>query len=209
MDTLLYIQASPRGRRSKSIAVADAFVESYKQSHPNDRINTLNVFETELITFDGLALEAKYNILHGQASTPEQLTAWKAVEKTIETFASASKYVLAVPMWNFSIPYRLKQYIDILVQPSYTFSYSPQQGYRGLLVGKQMAIVYARGGDYSSPEFEAFDLQKRYLETIMNFMGISDIRSIVVEPTLMGGPDVAAEKLQAATQRAEEMGGVF
>lgn len=54
-------------------------------------------------------------------------------------------------MWNFGIPYRLKQYIDILVQPGYTFSYSPEQGYTGL-VNKPAAVVYARGGDYSSKE---------------------------------------------------------
>ena len=138
MSRLLYIQASPRGKRSHCIAVADVFVEVYKQKHPNDKIVTLNVFEAQIPKFDGLAVNAKYTILHGQSHSKEELQAWKEVEKVIEQFTSADKYVLAVPMWNFSIPYRLKQYIDLLVQPGYTFSYSKDKGYIGLVVGKPL-----------------------------------------------------------------------
>lgn len=123
MSSLLYIQASPRGERSHCIAVADAFIQAYKQKHPDDDIVTVNVFDASIPSFDGLAVQAKYTILHGQSHSKEQQQAWKNIEKVIDQFTSADKYVLAVPMWNFSIPYRLKQYIDILVQPGYTFSY--------------------------------------------------------------------------------------
>ena len=128
----------------------------------------------------------------------------------IEQFASADKYVLAVPMWNFSIPYRLKQYIDLLVQPGYTFSYSEDKGYEGLVVGKPMLAVYARGGEYAiGSKTEAFDLQTKYIELIFGFMGFEDIRSIVAEPTLQGGPDVAEAKCQEATNKARKMAADF
>ena len=120
MSKLLYIQASPRTQRSHSIAVADAFIEAYKRKHSDDEIVTLNVFDASIPNFDGLAVQAKYTILHGKSHSEEELQAWKNVEKIIEQFTSADKYVIAVPMWNFSIPYRLKQYIDLVVQPSYT-----------------------------------------------------------------------------------------
>lgn len=135
MAKLLYIQASPRGQRSKSIRVADAFVEAYRQGHGDDEIDTLNLFAADLPTFDGDILNAKYAILHGQQATDDQRKAWRSVEQVIERFAAADKYLFAVPMWNFGIPYRLKHYINVLVQPGYTFSYDPQQGYRGLLTG--------------------------------------------------------------------------
>ena len=44
MAKLLYIQASPRGERSKSMQVADAFIKAYRQSHPSDTVETLNIF---------------------------------------------------------------------------------------------------------------------------------------------------------------------
>jgi FMN-dependent NADH-azoreductase len=204
MSTVLYIKASPRGNRSYSVATADAFVEAYRESHPGDEIVTLDLFTEDLPTFDGLALDAKYVILHGQEHTQEQLGAWKAVEKVIEQFKSADKYVLATPMWNFSIPYRLKQYIDILVQPTYTFNASPE-GYTGLVTGKPMVVCYARGGEYPpGTDFEAYDFQTKYIQLIMGFMGITDIRSFIVEPTLMKGPDAANEAREATIKKARE-----
>jgi len=210
MSRILYLQASPRQRRSHAIAVADAFVESYRQLHPKDEMAHLNLFAAHLPPFDGFAVQAKYSILHGQEQSEEEQAAWKAIEVVIETFKSADKYVLAVPMWNFGIPYRLKQYLDILVQPTYTFSFSPKDGYKGLVVGKPAFIAYARGGEYpAGTPGEAFDFQKKYLECILGFIGITDIRSVVVEPTLAGGPDVAAKKREAAIIKAREMAKDF
>ena len=51
-------------------------------------------------------------------------------------------------MWNFGIPYILKHYIDLIVQPGLTFSFSPSEGYKGLVTGKPVTVVYARGGAY-------------------------------------------------------------
>ncbi|UCF16228.1 MAG: NAD(P)H-dependent oxidoreductase [Phycisphaerales bacterium] len=210
MSKLLYIQASPRIQRSHSIAVADAFVTSYRESHPDDEIVTVNLFEASLPNFDGLAVQAKYTILHGQPHSDEEVQAWKNVEAVIEQFTSADKYVLATPMWNFGIPYRLKQYVDILVQPGYTFSYSQEKGYEGLVVGKPLLVVYARGGDYhASSEAEAFDMQSKYVELIFGFMGFKNLRSIFVEPTLQGGPDVAKARMREASERAKQIAAKF
>ena len=210
MSKLLYIQASPRIQRSHSIAVADAFVASYEQEHEDDEIVTLNLFEASIPSFDGLAVQAKYTILHGKSHSEEELRAWKNVEHVISLFTSADKYVLATPMWNFSIPYRLKQYIDLLVQPGYTFSYSQDKGYEGLVVGKPLLAVCARGGEYpAGSEAEAFDLQLRYIELIFGFMGFKEIRSVVVEPTLQDGPEVAKTRVREAIDRAKEMAADF
>ena len=210
MNRLLYIQASPRIGRSHSILVADAFIESYEESNPADEVITVNVFRKDLPPFDGLAVQAKYTILHGKERTEEELAAWKAVEAVIEEFTAADKYVMAVPMWNFGIPYRLKQYVDVLVQPGYTFSYTPEEGYKGLVTGKPIFVAYSRGGQYppGSPS-EAFDLQKRYLELILGFIGFSDIRSVVVEPTLEAGPEVAKSKRDGAIAQARQMARKF
>jgi FMN-dependent NADH-azoreductase len=116
MAKVLYVQASPRAERSKSIQVADAFVKAYAAKHPSDKVETLNLFTANLPTFDGLTINGKYNIMHGKAFSPEEKKAWEAVVKVIEHFKSFDKYVLAVPMWNFGIPYRLKQYLDIIIQ---------------------------------------------------------------------------------------------
>lgn len=210
MATLLYVKASPRGERSHSVAVADAFVEAYRAAHPGDMVKTLDVFEADLPPFDGLALQAKYTILHGHKHAPEELAAWRAVEAIIAEFKAADKYVLAVPMWNFGIPYRLKHYLDLIIQPGYTFSYDPAKGYTGLVTGKPAFIAYARGGEYpDGTPYATYDFQKKYLELALGFIGFTGIRSLVVEPTLMGGPEVAAKKTSEAIAMAREIAKGF
>ncbi|NTV31772.1 MAG: FMN-dependent NADH-azoreductase [Deltaproteobacteria bacterium] len=209
MSKLLYIQASPRIERSFSIAVAEAFVSAYKQSNPKDEVVAMNLFKKDLPAFDGLAVQAKYTILHGLKHTPEELAAWKKVEELIGEFKSADKYVLAVPMWNFGIPYRLKQYLDIIVQPGYTFSFSPQEGYKGLVLGKPVFVAYSRGGAYPKGSAEeAFDLQTKYFQLALGFIGFTDIRTLIVEPTL-ASPDVAKQRRAEAIAKAKEMANTF
>jgi len=203
MSRLLYIRASPRGERSYSLRVADAFAEAYRQVHPTDEIVTIDLFQKSMPPFDGFALQAKYNILHGEDHSDEERSAWRAVENIIAEFTSADKYLLATPMWNFHLPYPLKHYIDIIVQPGYTFAYSPEEGYSGLVTGKPVLFVCARGGDYSpGSETESFDLQTRYLETIFGFMGFEDMQKLVVEPTL-SDPQATERLRQRAVERAQ------
>ena len=210
MSKLLYLSASPMAGRSYSIAVADAFVESYRSAHPNDSIVERDLFAEDLPAFDGQKLMAKYAILNGQPHTAEQSKAWKAIEAVIEEFKSADKYVLAVPMWNFGIPYRLKQYFDVIVQPGYTFSFSPSEGYKGLVAGKPIFVAFARGGQYAAgTEAAALDFQKPYVEAVLHFIGFKDIRSLVVEPTLMGGQETAQQKRKDAIERARTMARSF
>lgn len=205
MSTLLHIQASPR-ERSHSRAVAKAFLEAYQERNPQDRVKTMDLFTVELPPFDGLVIQAKYNILHGQDHSPEELQAWKRVESFIEDFKSADKYLWSLPMWNFGIPYRLKHYLDILVQPGYTFSYSPEKGYQGLVSSKPAVLICARGGAYG-PETQAsaMDFQRSYMELILGFIGFKDIRAILVEPTLQGGAQAAEKARQEAIALARKM----
>lgn len=209
MGTLLHIQASPR-ERSHSRAVAKAFLEAYQERNPRDSVRTMDLFTEELPPFDGLVVQAKYNILHGQGHSPEELQAWKKVEGFIEDFKSADKYLWSLPMWNFGIPYRLKHYLDILVQPGYTFSYSPEKGYQGLVSGKPAVLICARGGAYG-PETQAgaMDFQRSYMELILGFIGFKDIRAILVEPTLQGGPQAAEKARQEAIALARKMAAEF
>ncbi|MBN1764055.1 MAG: NAD(P)H-dependent oxidoreductase [Sedimentisphaerales bacterium] len=209
MSRLLYIQSSPRKLRSKSNAAADAFVETYLESHPGDEVVTVNLFEAPLPAFDLPAVQAKYAILHGRQPEAKDKAVWGGIERIIKEFKSADKYVISVPMWNFGIPYRLKQYLDIIIQPGLTFSFSPDKGYQGLVTGKPVFVVYARGGDYSGPGAEGADFQKRYLEFALKFIGFDQIQSVVVEPTLMGGPEAAQEKLDGAIKEAQEIAAGF
>jgi FMN-dependent NADH-azoreductase len=196
--------------RSHSVAVADAFIDSYLEAYPDDNIKTVDIFKSNLPAFDLAAATAKYKIMHGEEHSEQDEQIWAAVVSVIDEFKSVDKYVMAVPMWNFSIPYRLKQYVDILVQPGYTFSVSEDGNYEGLIKNRPVFIAYARGGEYPlGTDKEGFDQQKKYLELILAFIGFRDIRSVTVEPTLANGAETAKQRRAAAIDKARKMAKEF
>jgi FMN-dependent NADH-azoreductase len=200
MAHLLYIESSPRKERSSSIAVSKVFLSEYQKAHPADTITTVDLWKTALPEFSNEVIDAKYALLHGQSHTPAQVTAWKQVELLIKQFTDADKYVISLPMWNFGIPYKLKHYIDLLIQPGYTFSFSPETGYKGLVTGKKMLTIYSRGGAYGAGTGgEALDIQKSYMETALSFIGFQNIESLIIEPTLS-----APEVKEAVVKKAKE-----
>jgi FMN-dependent NADH-azoreductase len=200
MSKLLYIESSPRKERSKSIQVAKAFIEAYVAEHPSDEVLTLDLWKKKLPEFDGYTIDAKYQVLHGQGFDEKQHAAWQAVVDVCDEFKSADKYLFSLPMWNFGIPYKLKHYIDVLAQPGQTFSFDPATGYTGLVSGKPVAVVYARGGAYGSDAAKGMDLQSGYMELLLGFLGFKDIKSIFVEPTLAAPAEVAKTEAAAIAE---------
>jgi FMN-dependent NADH-azoreductase len=203
MSNLLYIVASPRPE-SYSTRVAKAFINSYCQARPEDRVEMLDLHRADIPPFLAPQAKAKYAVIAGQAPKSEAETAWQTVIKTINHFKSFDKYVVSSPMWNFSIPYRLKQYIDVVVQPALTYLYSPDKGYSGLVTGKPLLLVLSRGGVYQSGDpCNTYDFQESYLRCIFGFIGFTDIQSICLEGTLQNKPEqVEADARQAIAQAA-------
>lgn len=209
MTKILYLKASPREERSFSVSVANEFVKELKRLSRADIVDVKDVFAMDLPPFDGFAVNAKYSVMRGASPTGDEIKAWKRIESIIENFKSFDKYVFAVPMWNFGIPYRLKQYLDIITQPTYTFSFSPEEGYKGLVNGKPAFVAYARGGEYSEGDAAAVDHQKKYFDLALGFMGITDVRSVVIEPTMAKGPEVAEQVKAAAIEQAKKLAASF
>ena len=56
---------------------------------------------------------------------------WRAVLNLVEQFLHADAYLFTIPMWNFGIPYELKQYIDLITHPGLTFT-RDENGPKGL-----------------------------------------------------------------------------
>ncbi len=51
MTTLLHISASPRGAASESLQIAGTFLESYRETHPDDQIETWDLWDGSLPEF--------------------------------------------------------------------------------------------------------------------------------------------------------------
>lgn len=207
MAKLLYIQASPMGDISFSNRATEAFLTAYKIANPGDVVSTRDLWSPELPAFDFTAASGKYKVMRGLPHSQQEAAAWARVQEYIGELKSADKVVVSAGMWNFSIPYRLKQYIDIIVQPGLAFSYDPAKGYSGLITGRPLQLILASGGEYPpGTEMAAYDFQKPYLEMIFRFIGFTDIRTLRVEGSLSPAADSnLAIVIKAAEEAARKL----
>ena len=205
MKKLLHIIATPREDESRTLKITDAFLDTFKDRHADWVVEELNLSKAELPSLTMKRVDGKYVLLSGKDLYGELREEWDEIIAHIERFSSADAYLISTPMWNFSIPYILKQYIDIIVQPKYLFRYTAT-GVEGLMKNKKMTIVMSRGGDYASAQMQQMDFQEPYLRAVFGLVGITDINCIIAQPMDMG-PELQAAKLKDAQARARELAG--
>ena len=204
MKKLLHIVATPREDESRTLQISEVFLESFRGKHPDWVVDVLDLGKEELPSLSMKQVSGKYVLLGGHDLYGRYKEAWVEILQHINRFKTADMFLISTPMWNFSIPYMLKQYIDLIVQPKYLFRYKEDGKTEGLVQGKKMVVITSRGGDYSGG-MKAFDHQEPYLRTIFGFVGFTDIDFIKAEPMDMG-QEVQKQKIKEAQQAAKQLG---
>ena len=204
MPTILHVNASPRFANSDSLRLARHFIESV-QAAGTERyeIETLDLFDEGVLpAFGRAAAAAKMAVFTGQAQTSEQISAWESARTVFDQFARADAYVFNIPLWNSGVPYVVKQWIDIITQPGWSFSFDPEQGYSGLIEGKQAVAIHT-SGIYSPgvpPAFGA-DFSTPFFADWLSFVGIDDATHVRFAPTSHG--DIEAKRRAAEIELSD------
>jgi FMN-dependent NADH-azoreductase len=203
MVRLLHVVGSPMQGSSYSRRAAEAFLAAWSGLHPDAEVETLDLWQADLPVFDRLGSAGKFKTSRGLPHTPEEADAWRRIEAVARHFAGFDAWVVSSGMWNFGMPYRLKHYVDLVIQPRVSFD--PQAG-KGLLGGRRMQLVLASGGRYE--EGSPSDFLAPHLRRIFGFVGIEDVRELRVMGT--GGARERAEAaLAEAVERAREAAATF
>lgn len=201
MSTLLYLESSPREADSYSSQAAAIYLDALPDGVTVDH---LNLFAADLPEFGAVAAAAKYAVMGGRPLSEAGQSLWSQVVSHVERFNAADHYLIATPMWNFGIPYKLKQYIDLITHPGLTFTAGPE-GMKGL-AGGDAVVIYARGGSYGPKDGkpDPYDHQSTYLQAWLGLVGVSLAAEVAVEGTMR--PPVGADShLDGARARLEEL----
>jgi len=205
---LFHLRCSPRAA-SESSAGAAAFVARFREARPSWDIDVMDVWRKRLPEFDGDAMEAKYARLGGRAFSDAQRNAFAELERMAMRFALADRVLISTPMWNFGIPYKLKQWFDLIVQPGLTFRFDPAQGYFPLLKNRPTIVILASGSDYvTGMNRGRIDMATPYLREALRFIGVSDVRFALIGPTA-GPAEPARSAREAAHRQLVEMAASF
>jgi FMN-dependent NADH-azoreductase len=185
MTRLLLIEASPRKSLSRSSEGGRIFLEEFRKCRPDVAIDRLDLWTTELPEFNGARISAKYAKLAGRALDENEEKAWSTIASIVDRLRRADAVLIATPMWNFGIPYKLKHWIDLITQPGLTFSFTPQVGYRPLLPAKPTIVILSSAGDYSADaSFGRPDLATPYLWAALAFIGLTKLTFVPIGPTV-------------------------
>lgn len=211
MSKVLYITANPKSKEnSYSLSVGNTFIDAYKKANPKDEIVTVDLYKIEVPLIDEVVFSAWGKL--GEGLSFEQLTSEEqnkitAMNNLLEQFISADKYVFVTPLWNFTVPPKMKAYLDNICIAGKTFKYT-ENGPVGLLTDKKAVHIQARGGVYSSGAAADLEMGDKYINTILSFIGINNKESIIVEG-VNAAPDRAEEIKAAAVAKAKEAAARF
>ena len=205
MKRLLHIAASPRQDRSRSAMVADHLLARLAARHPDLEVETLNVFDADLPAFDHAAVDGRYHLLAGDAVDPSQAAIWQELQRWTDHFLSFDGYLIATPLWNFGVPYRLKHYIDILTQPGLTFRNDAQGTVEGLAQGRRAILIAASAMPFGSlRDIDGLDFQLAYMRAWLGFIGVTQVDAVRVAGTF-GPEDVVAAAMARAFADADQL----
>jgi FMN-dependent NADH-azoreductase len=194
---ILYVTSSPRGSASYSNRVAANVLDELTARNPGTTV-TLRDLAREPLPHIGDDFVAATRGPNGPQTDAQRALLARSDELVDELFA-ADVIVIAAPMINFTIPTNLKAWIDYVARAGRTFRYS-EKGPEGLVKGKQVIIVAARGGVYSAGPGSALDFQLPYLKSVLAFLGMTEVEVLEVEGTAYG-PEAAEKAVVAATAK--------
>jgi FMN-dependent NADH-azoreductase len=182
MRTLLHIDASPRGDRSVSRQLAREFTGAWREANPDGRVIYRDLGHDPVPLVTETFIAAVYT--PPEARSPELRAAVAVSDQLISELQTATDYVFGVPMYNFSVPAGFKAYIDQIVVPGRTYSYTPDgSGFRtGLLKEKIATVIMSRGWCYQNGSALATcNLQEPWIRMILGFVGVTDVDFVVAE----------------------------
>lgn len=205
MSNILVVIARPDSPKSRTLRVLKVFMDEYVKTHPGDRIQTLDLYQTNFQEIDGELLSAWDMLENGQSfadlSSVQQTKVTEFNEAT-DQFLASDKVIIANPLVNLMIPTKLKAWIDSITVAGKTFKYT-ETGAIPLTRGKKVMHIQAAGGKYNNQDFGT-----QYVKEILGFIGVQSVEKLSVEG-MDHFPDQADQIIENAKIESKRMADEF
>jgi FMN-dependent NADH-azoreductase len=190
MTTILQLNSAARSQGAQSTQLANEVVAQLAR-RDGAKVVVRDLLSENLPHLDDAILGAFFT--PADKRTPEQVAIDARSVALINELQAADVIVIGVPLYNFGISTQLKAYFDQIARAGVTFRYT-ENGPEGLVKGKKVYVVAARGGKYQNTPN---DSQTPFLKTFLGFLGMTDVEFIYAEGFAMG-PDAATAALASA-----------
>jgi FMN-dependent NADH-azoreductase len=204
MTRLLRIDSSSRTDGSHSSQLADQAEAMWREANPQGQIVRRHLGRDPIPV---LSQETIMGFFSPQDMLTDDLREATALsDQLIGELQTADTLLLAVPIYNFSVPAALKCWIDQITRISHTFAYE-DGAFRGLTKTRRAVVICAYGADgyLEGQSFEAANFLEPYLRFLLSFLGIEDIEVVSVQATTADEATVAAHLAQSTTDLSTAM----
>ncbi|MBR5345810.1 MAG: NAD(P)H-dependent oxidoreductase [Clostridia bacterium] len=165
---LLFVNACPRGKDSRTLALAEHLLRHLQQKLPELIITRHDLPTMRLQPVNARRLKRK-EALCDQRNWDDPLTAIGA------DFQRANAVIIAAPYWDLSFPSILKTWVENIWVRNLTFFYRDDKPV-GLAKGKA-AVYVTTAGSYTAKH----DWGTLYIEDVMKTLGIPAFRAVKAE----------------------------
>jgi FMN-dependent NADH-azoreductase len=209
MEKLLVINAHAAvdSPASVSLEVGNHFIETYRKMNPNETIEQIDLYREEIPEINSTVLSAWEKFASGGALTAEEKRVTGKMNEILQQFKSAKKYVIIMPLHNFNIPSRLKDYMDNVMIARETFKYTENGGVGLLTDGRSLLVIQGSGGIYTNNDwYTDNEFSHKYLKSMFHFLGVEDYQIIRAQGTnLLDKMDVLEKAKKEARDAAARL----
>ncbi|EHB66012.1 FMN-dependent NADH-azoreductase [Paenibacillus lactis] len=208
METLLVINAHPMVDADSSISlqVLHHFLESYREMNPEGPIEQIDLYREPIPCIDRTFLSLQEKRGSGEPLTEEEQALDSHMTEILQQFKRAKKYVIAMPLHNFNIPSKLKDYMDNIMIAKETFAYTTKGSVGLLNDGRSVLVIQASHSILTNHDwYTEVEFSHKYLKAMFNFMGV-DYQIIRAQGSYLRGKD---EVLAQAFREAESAAASF
>jgi len=203
MKKLLIVRAHPfSAERSRSMQMADAFLAGFRETHPDVLVEDINLYSQTVPEIDIDLLSGWEKIREGEEfihlGSLQQAKLTLFDNYTMQ-FQSSDVVVVANPLWNLSVPTRLKAWVDTVCRSGVTFRYNSEGRAEGLAGGRKVIHLQASGGHFGGK-----DPASEWLRTVFTFIGC-DFEQYVAEG-MDHEPERADEIMKKALAEVRQLG---
>src|SRR5690625_4355022 len=170
-------------------------------------IKVYDVFEEDMPYFGQDFFSAVHKKQNGLELSDIEQRILVAKQKAMDVLEEAEVIVFAFPLWNFTIPAKLKTFVDYVATAGFSFKYSPEGKLIQLMTDKKVIILNARGGIYSTPERAPIEMAVTYMKNIFNGMFGMEIMTEVIIEGHNAMRDQSEEIIEAGLKKVSEAAG--
>ncbi|WP_298436411.1 NAD(P)H-dependent oxidoreductase [uncultured Jannaschia sp.] len=179
--TILRIDASAKPSGSNTHAILDAIEARIGQADIRRDLGADAVPQ-----IDGTWVGS--NFTPADERSEDQKATLALSDELVAEIVAADTLLIALPIYNFTVPGSLKAWIDLVCRAGVTFKYT-ESGPVGLLEGKRAIVAVASGG---TPVGSEIDFATPYMRHVLGFIGITDVTFVTADRLNMKEDDAVS-----------------